>query len=105
MGPLILTFLPAPGAHSLPFSLFSLKLRNFFSLNLQSAFLLPVTLSTISPHTTITMASTRVFASRLASQMATKAARPAVRAPVAAASKRTISGKLTMRQKIFLELN
>ncbi|CVK87941.1 probable H+-transporting two-sector ATPase lipid-binding protein precursor [Fusarium proliferatum] len=38
------------------------------------------------------MASSRVFASRLASQMAVKAARPAVRAPVAAASKRTISG-------------
>ena len=39
------------------------------------------------------MAATRVFASRLATQMATKAARPAIRAPVAAASKRTISGK------------
>ncbi|KAM0192051.1 hypothetical protein ACHAPA_003136 [Fusarium lateritium] len=38
------------------------------------------------------MASSRVFASRLASQMAVKAARPAVRANVAAASKRTISG-------------
>lgn len=46
------------------------------------------------------MASSRVFASRLASQMAVKAARPAVRANVAAASKRTISGKfLMMRQK------
>lgn len=45
------------------------------------------------------MASSRVFASRLASQMAVKAARPAVRANVAAASKRTISGKSLMRQK------
>jgi F-type H+-transporting ATPase subunit c len=44
------------------------------------------------------MASSRVFASRLASQMAVKAARPAVRANVAAASKRTISGKFLMRQ-------
>ncbi|KAG8669618.1 hypothetical protein FPOAC1_009016 [Fusarium poae] len=44
------------------------------------------------------MASSRVIASRLASQMAIKAARPAVRAPVAAASKRTISGKFLMRQ-------
>jgi F-type H+-transporting ATPase subunit c len=51
------------------------------------------------------MASSRVFASRLASQMAVKAARPAVRAPVAAASKRTISGKFLMRQKFFLGLN
>jgi hypothetical protein len=34
--------------------------------------------------------ASRVFASRLASQMATKAARPAMRAPVAAA-KRTIT--------------
>ena len=41
------------------------------------------------------MAATRVFASRLATQMATKAARPAIRAPVAAASKRTITGKKT----------
>lgn len=46
------------------------------------------------------MAAARVFTSRLASQMAVKAARPAVRAPVAAASKRTITGKL--RQKFFL---
>ncbi|KAF4966057.1 hypothetical protein FZEAL_10699 [Fusarium zealandicum] len=38
------------------------------------------------------MASSRVFASRLASQMAVKAARPAVRVSAAAASKRTISG-------------
>ncbi|KAH8175035.1 ATP synthase subunit C domain-containing protein [Sarocladium implicatum] len=37
------------------------------------------------------MAATRVFASRMATQMATKAARPAFRAPVSAASKRTIS--------------
>jgi F-type H+-transporting ATPase subunit c len=36
------------------------------------------------------MAATRVFASRLATQMATKAARPAMRAPVAA-SKRALS--------------
>lgn len=39
------------------------------------------------------MAASRVFASRLATQMATKAVRPAIRAPVAAASKRTITGK------------
>jgi F-type H+-transporting ATPase subunit c len=39
------------------------------------------------------MAATRVFASRLATQMATKAARPAIRANVAAAGKRTITGK------------
>ena len=37
------------------------------------------------------MAATRVFASRLASQMAVKAARPAFRAPVSAAAKRTIT--------------
>ncbi|KPM44257.1 hypothetical protein AK830_g2268 [Neonectria ditissima] len=43
------------------------------------------------------MASTRVFASRLASQMAVKAARPAVRAPIAAASKRTITGQAMKR--------
>lgn len=48
------------------------------------------TTTTPSPLTTDAMAATRVFASRLASQMATKAARPAMRAP-AAAAKRTIS--------------
>ncbi|KAL2135175.1 hypothetical protein VTI74DRAFT_9492 [Chaetomium olivicolor] len=37
------------------------------------------------------MASTRVLASRLASQMATKAARPAARVTVANASKRTMT--------------
>ncbi|KAG5919537.1 hypothetical protein E4U22_000486 [Claviceps purpurea] len=36
------------------------------------------------------MAATRVLASRLATQMATKAARPAIRANVAAAGKRTM---------------
>lgn len=39
------------------------------------------------------MAATRVFASRMASQLATKAARPALRAPVQVASKRTITSK------------
>lgn len=39
------------------------------------------------------MAATRVFASRLATQMATKAARPVIRAPVSAAAKRTITGE------------
>ena len=39
------------------------------------------------------MASTRVLASRLASQMATKAARPAARVTVANASKRTMTGE------------
>ncbi|PFH58418.1 hypothetical protein XA68_13694 [Ophiocordyceps unilateralis] len=37
------------------------------------------------------MAATRVFASRLASQMGTKAARPALRAPVAAAARRSMT--------------
>lgn len=37
------------------------------------------------------MAALRVSASRMASQMATKAARPAMRAPVQAAAKRTLS--------------
>ncbi|KAI9901306.1 hypothetical protein N3K66_003123 [Trichothecium roseum] len=37
------------------------------------------------------MAALRVSATRMASQMATKAARPAMRAPVQAASKRTLS--------------
>ena len=37
------------------------------------------------------MAALRVSASRLAGQMATKAARPAMRAPVSAASKRALS--------------
>ncbi|KOS17598.1 ATP synthase subunit 9 [Escovopsis weberi] len=46
------------------------------------------------------MASARVFASRLASQMATKAARPAIRAPVAAASKRTITGTASPLQTL-----
>ncbi|KND86809.1 ATP synthase subunit 9, mitochondrial [Tolypocladium ophioglossoides CBS 100239] len=46
------------------------------------------------------MAATRVFASRLASQMATKAARPAIRAPVAAASKRTITGSASPLQTL-----
>ncbi|OAQ79298.1 ATPase, F0 complex, subunit C, DCCD-binding site [Purpureocillium lilacinum] len=46
------------------------------------------------------MAATRVFASRLATQMATKAARPAIRAPVAAASKRTISGSASPLQTL-----
>ncbi|KAK5995545.1 Lipid-binding protein [Cladobotryum mycophilum] len=46
------------------------------------------------------MASARVFASRLASQMATKAARPAIRAPVAAASKRTITGSASPLQTL-----
>lgn len=42
------------------------------------------------------MSATRVFATRLASSMATKAARPAVRASMAtAASKRTVSGLST----------
>ncbi|KAF7553159.1 hypothetical protein G7046_g7178 [Stylonectria norvegica] len=41
------------------------------------------------------MASARVFASRLASQMATKAIRPAARGPIAAASKRTIMTQLS----------
>ncbi|KAH7156923.1 ATP synthase protein 9 precursor [Dactylonectria macrodidyma] len=45
------------------------------------------------------MASARVFTSRLASQMAVKAARPAVRAPIAAASKRTITGQTMKRQQ------
>lgn len=39
------------------------------------------------------MASTRVLASRLASSMATKVARPAARVQVANVSKRTITGK------------
>ncbi|KZL80413.1 atp synthase subunit c, partial [Colletotrichum incanum] len=43
-----------------------------------------------SPLPSVTMASTRVLASRLATQMATKAARPAVR--VSAMPKRTITG-------------
>ena len=43
------------------------------------------------PSTTIAMAALRVSATRMASQMATKAARPAMRAPVQAASKRTLS--------------
>ena len=38
------------------------------------------------------MASTRVLASRLASQMATKVARPAARVQVVNTSKRTFSG-------------
>ncbi|KAH7322797.1 ATP synthase protein 9 precursor [Stachybotrys elegans] len=46
------------------------------------------------------MASSRVLASRLASQMAVKAVRPAVRAPVAAASKRTITGAATPLQTL-----
>ncbi|KAH8706499.1 ATP synthase protein 9 mitochondrial precursor [Ilyonectria robusta] len=45
------------------------------------------------------MASARVFTSRLASQMAVKAARPAVRAPIAAVSKRTITGQTMKRQQ------
>ncbi|PNY18291.1 ATP synthase subunit 9, mitochondrial [Tolypocladium capitatum] len=53
-----------------------------------------------SPLTTIAMAATRVFASRLATQMATKAARPAIRAPVAAASKRTITGSASPLQTL-----
>jgi hypothetical protein len=39
------------------------------------------------------MASTRVLASRLASQMATKAARPAARVTIANSSKRTMTGE------------
>lgn len=54
-----------------------------------------------SPLTTIiTMAATRVFASRLATQMATKAARPAIRANVAAAGKRTITGSASPLQTL-----
>ncbi|KAL2211059.1 H+-transporting two-sector ATPase lipid-binding protein precursor [Sarocladium strictum] len=45
------------------------------------------------------MAATRVFASRMASQMATKAARPAFRAPVAA-SKRTITSSASPLQTL-----
>lgn len=37
--------------------------------------------------------ASRVFASRIASQMATKVARPAMRAPVSGAAKRTITGE------------
>jgi F-type H+-transporting ATPase subunit c len=46
------------------------------------------------------MAAPRVFASRLATQMATKAARPVARAPLAAASKRTISGAASPLQTL-----
>jgi hypothetical protein len=108
VGPPNLSFFPAPDAFSLPFSFSHYRpraeLRTLFSLNLPSASpsFKP---STISPHKSITMASSRVFASRLASQMAVKAARPAVRANVAAVSKRTISGKFFDAAKIFFELN
>ncbi|CRK20955.1 ATP synthase subunit 9 like protein [Verticillium longisporum] len=51
------------------------------------------------------MASTRVLASRLASSMATKAARPAVRAAPMAASKRTITGFSSARPQVTLKAN
>jgi hypothetical protein len=53
-------------------------------------------LARLSPLPSITMASTRVLASRLASQMAstaTKAARPALRVQLSNGSKRSITGK------------
>lgn len=40
------------------------------------------------------MAATRVLATRLASSMATKAARPAMRVQVGNVSKRTLTGKV-----------
>ncbi|PHH62868.1 hypothetical protein CDD81_6586 [Ophiocordyceps australis] len=46
------------------------------------------------------MAATRIFASRLASQMATKVARPAIRAPAAAASKRAITSSASPLQAL-----
>lgn len=46
--------------------------------------------------------ASRVFASRLASQMATKAARPAMRAPVAAAKRTITTGE---SRKLFPSAN
>ncbi|KAF4508430.1 hypothetical protein G6O67_004808 [Ophiocordyceps sinensis] len=46
------------------------------------------------------MAATRVFASRMASQVVSKAARPAIRAPVSAAAKRTITGSSSPLQSL-----
>lgn len=47
--------------------------------------------------------ASRVFASRLASQMATKAARPAMRAPVAAAKRTITTGE--SKKKLFPSAN
>ncbi|PHH90849.1 hypothetical protein CDD83_2515 [Cordyceps sp. RAO-2017] len=46
------------------------------------------------------MAAARVVASRLASHMATKAARPALRAPVSAAAKRTFTASASPLQTL-----
>lgn len=86
-----------------PFSLFPFLPSALLSLHLPHLCFQPhkstSTLNHQSPLTTTFTMASRVFASRLASQMATKAARPAVRANVAAASKRTITGKPELSEK------
>ncbi|KAI9147709.1 ATP synthase protein (Lipid-binding protein) [Paramyrothecium foliicola] len=84
---------------SLPFSSFLLLFPQTLSSLLPSIHqpLIPILTHQQLPSTTITMAAPRVFASRLATQMA---ARPVARASIAAASKRTISGAASPLQTL-----
>lgn len=81
---------PSAGAQSLAFSFRKSSLQAFCIHQQPSPSLRPA----IALHLTITMASSRVFASRLASSMAsttTKATRPALRFQLNAAPKRTFT--------------